>query len=212
MTPTHLLPHAFRRHDVTPTDADDVTARAVAVVRELAAAGVGCEDWAVHRSHDRLRVITIEAWRDEKAFRSAGARGELSGRQGDTALYRFAGPPALEPLALADEGKGIIAIDIFSVWRLVAGAVAAFNLRNGRAFHEQPGCFGTAVLRGRAAGRIATFARWESEEHFITAFQKVAGVPVDSLEAINAAAARMTRGFVRPDYHSFDRVERGGRA
>ncbi len=211
-------PQALRTYRTEPRDADRVAREAVAAARAVRDREVGCEGWAVHLSHDRLRVVTVEAWRDAAAFRAAGTLGDVAARRPDTVLYRRAGTGGADPTPVGDPGLGVTVIDVFPVRRPLVGPVSAFTLRNGAAFGRQPGCVGTTVLRGLSAGRIATYARWRTTGDFLAAFTAVQGTAVDSTAAVDAATARLSRGLLRTDYHVYDLVDgdagdddRGGR-
>lgn len=199
-------PQVFREYRVHPRDADRVAKDAVEAARALRERGGGCEAWAVHLSHDRLRVVAIEAWRSSAAYLRAGLAGDLqpvAGVAQDAALYQRAGTTGVDPTPVADPSLGVVVIDVVRLWRPLVRPVSGVNLRNGRAFAQQPGCISTTVLRAQSAGRIATYARWRSTQEFLAAFSTTTGTPVDS----TAAAARMTRGLVKTDYHAYDLLD-----
>lgn len=200
-------PQVFREYRVTSDQAEPVAKAVVASTRTLHERGVGCQEWAVHLSHDRLRVVTVEAWRDAAAYHRFGHDADLPHHTPDTALYEVAGTSGADPTPVGNPSIGVTVIDIFRVWRPLIRPVSAFNLRNGSAFTRRPGCVSTTVLRGRTAGRIATYARWRSTEDVLAAFTATQGAAVDSTDAVNAAIARTTRGLVRTDYHAYDLVD-----
>lgn len=198
-------PHAFREFRTGPGRADLLVERQLRLGEQRAARAPACEAWAVHVARDRTRVIVVEAWRSVADYRR-----DPDADHADAALYSWAATGGVEPTPIEDDTAGVIVIDIFSVWRPLVGPVSAFNARNGTAFTREPGCISTTVLRGVTAGRIATYARWRSEGDFVAAFAKVTGRSVASTDDVNTAAARLTLGFIRPDYHSYDLVAVGG--
>ena len=200
-------PHAFREIRVTPGRAASVAAAERDAAVRRGARSAACQAWAVHVATDGSRVVAVEAWHDVRAFR----RDTDADRSG-AALFAWVGTGGLEPTPVSDAKAGAIVIDLFSVWRPLAGPVSAFNVRNGEAFNRQPGCVSTTVLRGLTAGRIATYARWRSEADFLAAFTTIMGTPVGSLGDINRAAARKTLGMIRPDYHAYELFATGGDA
>lgn len=172
---TKERPQAFREYRISPEEADEVGAEAVAAARTLHTSAIGCTGWAVHVSHDRLRVVTVESWRDEESYRRAGDLGHVAGRRPTHALYRHVNTDGVTPTPVGDPAAGVIVIDCFRVWRPLVRPVSAFNVRNGRAFNRSPGCVSITVLRSPAAGRIATYARWSRTEDFLAAFTATQG-------------------------------------
>ncbi|HSK58837.1 MAG TPA: antibiotic biosynthesis monooxygenase [Actinomycetospora sp.] len=204
---TEERPQAFREYRVDPEEAGAVGTAAVAAARTLHARAVGCTGWAVHVSHDRLRVVTVEAWRDAESYRRAGALGHPAGRRPTSALYRHVATDGVTPTPVGDPTAGVIVIDCFRVGRSLVRPVSAFNVRNGRAFNRSPGCVSTTVLRSTAAGRVATSARWTRTEDFLAAFAAARGTSVAGTEEINRATAALTRGLVRTDYHTYELLD-----
>lgn len=200
-------PHVFREYRVDPARADGDAAGAVDTARALVAAGVGCTAWAVHVSHDRLRVVTVEAWSDERAVRAHVHRGDLPGRRPTTGIYRRRATGGLDPTPVTDPDAGVIVIDCFRVPRPLVRPVSAFTVRNGRAFSASPGCVSTTVLRSTGSGRIATYARWRTADDFLAAFTATQGTAVSGTDDINDAAAAMTRGLLRTDYHTYSLLD-----
>ncbi|MGL4178352.1 MAG: antibiotic biosynthesis monooxygenase [Dermatophilaceae bacterium] len=201
--------HAFKQYDIDPGRAEHLAALAVRAARHQANAG-GCLGWTVHLAHDRTRVVTVEAWRDPASFRDGahvGERAVVDGVRPDIALYRHAGTGGADPTPVGDPASGVTVIDVFRVWRPLIRPVSAFNLRNGETFNRDPGCVSTSVLRGITAGRIATYARWRTTEDFLRVFSSSQGHSVRSTDEVNAAAVRISRGLIRPDYHAYDVVE-----
>lgn len=198
-------PHAFREWRVSPALAQEAAQRALARVERRVARGGGIQAYAVHLAHDRTRVITVEAWAAEADFRRDPDADDTG-----TGLYRWKATGGAEPTPVDGAGAGVIIIDLFRVWRPVAGPVLAFNIRNGEAFNREPGCLSTTVLRGIGAGAIATYARWRSVEDFAAAFSKLSGRQAADADGVNRQAARMTFGLIRPDYHSYDLVAFSG--
>ena len=203
----HAGPHAVRQYEVSPDAATAVVAHAVRQARDLQDHDIGCLSWAVHLSTDRRRVVTMETWQDESSFRPSGTPATPVGPQPDVQLYRWVGGDGVQPTPVTDPTAGVVVIDVFRVWRPLLRPVSAFNLRNGRDFARQPGSVSTSVLRSVTAGRIATYARWRTVEDFLAAFTTLTGRPVESTDDVNEAAARMTRGLLRTDYHAHDLVE-----
>lgn len=199
--------HVIRQYDVTPHHAAEVTDRAVAAARWLHERDIGCEAWAVHRSPDGLRVLTVEAWSSTQAYRHAGRLGTLEQPASDVSRYTCAGTGGVSPAPVEDSTAGVVVIDVFRVPRPLLRPATAFTLRNGRGFDQQPGCLSTTVLCGITAGRIATYARWRTVEDFLVAFETMSGTAVDSTDAVNRFAARRTLGLVRTDYHVYDLVD-----
>ncbi|MGF1662860.1 MAG: antibiotic biosynthesis monooxygenase family protein [Kineosporiaceae bacterium] len=206
----HARPHVVRQYETLPDAAPGVATAAVGHARDLQDRDVGCLAWAVHLSHDGRRVVTVETWKDEATFRRA-SRSAASDRSTpsptDVQLYRWVGGDGVQPTPVTDPAAGVVVIDVFRVWRPLLRPVSAFNLRNGRDFGRQPGCVSTTVMRSVTAGRIATYARWRTVEDFLAAFSTLTGRPVASTDDVNEAAARMTRGFLRTDYHAHDLVD-----
>ena len=203
-------PHVFRERRFAPDDAEAVAAAEVRRVRERASAYRGLISYAVHRAQDRTSVVTVEAWTDKDAVRSIRAGAEDAGTS--EGVYAWVGTGGREPTPVDDSDAGAIVIDLFSVWRPLVRPVSAFNVRNGRAFNEQPGCISTSVFRDTATGRIATYARWRTVEDFTAAFAKVTGRPAATPQDVNRAAARMTFGMIRPDYRAHDLIAFSGDA
>jgi len=200
-------PHAFRQYDLTdPATTTQVAMAATTAAHDLHARDVGLQAWAVHRSLDGLRVVTVERWQDRACFQRSGTAGDLSHLRPDTALYGWAGTDGASPTPVGDPVHGVTTIDVFRIRRALIRPVSAFNLRNGRTFNQQPGCVSTTVLRGMGVGRIATYARWRTAEDFYTAFSILNGTEVSSTDDINTWAARRTRGLIRTDYHIYRHV------
>jgi hypothetical protein len=132
---------------------------------------------------------------------------DLAGRRPVSALYRRTATNGVDPTPVTDPTAGVILIDSFRVWRPLVRPVSAVTVRNGRAFQRAPGCFSTTVRRSTTSGRIATYARWRTTEDFLAAFTAVQGVAVDSTDDVNRAAAAMTRGPLRTDYHTYELVD-----
>jgi hypothetical protein len=204
---TEERPQAFREYRVDPEEAGAVGTAAVAAARTLHASAVGCTGWAVHVSHDRLRVMTVESWWDAGSYRRAGTLGHVPGRRPTTALYRHVDTDGVTPTPVSDPSAGVIVIDCFRVWRSLVRPVSAFNVRNGRTFNRSPGCVSTTVLRSTAAGRIATYARWTRTEDFLAAFAAGRGTSVTGTDDINRATAALTRGLLRTDYHTYELLD-----
>jgi quinol monooxygenase YgiN len=196
-----VRPHAFRVQSVTPTSMDAALDHAMQTLLARAQRSAGLQGYALHRAQDSKRIVTIEAWSDEAAFRADKDANDLQ-----AALYAWAATGGCDPTPVEDTSAGVIIIDTFNVWRPFVRPVSWFNIRNGEAFNRAPGCISTTVLRGIGAGSIATYARWRSVEDFAAAFSTSTGKAASSADEVNRAAARMTMGFVRPDYHSYDLV------
>jgi heme-degrading monooxygenase HmoA len=194
-------PHVFREFRVTSSTINITAKTQLAAIERRFARHSGMEEWALHASKNGLRVIIVEAWRNAADFWS-----DPDSKEPGTALFDWIGTGGQEPTPVTAPNAGVIVIDMFNVWRPLVRPVSAFNLKNGDAFNREPGCISTTVLRGNGVGRIATYARWRSEADFFAAFTKQTGKPVASTDDINAAAARMTFGFIRPDYHSYDLI------
>lgn len=199
-------PHVFRERRVTPGEAEVISRAEVAAAEQRAARG-GPEAFAVHLAHDRTRVVTVEAWRSADDCRHAPDTPD-----GSVAVYEWAATGGLEPTPVADDSAGVIIVDLFRVWRPLIRPVAAFNIRNGEAFNRQPGCISTTVLRSSATGGIATYARWRSVGDFAAAFSALTGRKARTADDVNRAAASMTLGLIRPDYHSYELVAVSGDA
>lgn len=199
-------PHVFRERRVDPDRAVESARQAARDAEELSARHAALLGYAVHQAHDLTRVITVETWASEADARPHVSRGARA------AIHEWAGTGGIEPTPVADPSAGVIVIDIFPVWRPLLRPVSAFNLRNGEAFNQQPGCISTTVLRGLNTGSIATYARWRSVEDFLRAFEATTGGKVASTADINAWATRKTFGLIRPDYHSYELVASGGSA
>lgn len=197
----HRRPHAFREQRVSPGAAGSGSAAAVISAKARAARHSGLAAYAVHLSHDRTRVMTVEAWRNVDAYRT-DCDADLPG----SGLFSWAATGGIDPTPVDDPGAGVIIIDLFSVWRPLLRPVSAFNIRNGAAFNREPGCLSTTVLRGIGTGAIATYARWSSVEAFAAAFSKITRRHAADADGVNRAAARMTFGLIRPDYHSYDLI------
>lgn len=200
-------PQVFREYRVEPAESDGVAAAAVTAARALRSTGVGCTAFAVHLAHDRRRVVTVEAWADERAAREHGRRGDLADRRPTSAVYRHTATAGVAPTPVTDGSAGVIVIDCFRVWRPLVRPVSAFNARNGRSFDAAPGCVSTTVLRSTRTGRIATYARWRTTADFLAAFTATQGTAVSSTDEINDAAAAMTRGLLRTDYHTYELLD-----
>lgn len=194
-------PHAFREQRVTLQTAADAARRAVDAAEQRAARAPTLQAYAVHFAQDRTRVVTVEAWQDRASY-EADADAGLAG----STLYAWAATGGQEPTPVTDTAAGVIIIDLFTVWRPLLGPVSKFNIRNGEAFNREPGCISTTVLRSLHTGGIATYARWRSPEDFAAAFAKLSGKPARCPDDVNVEAARMTFGFIRPDYHAYDLV------
>ncbi len=128
---TEDRPQVIREYRTAPEEADRVGAEAVAAARALCASDVGCDGWAVHLSHDRLRVVTVEAWCDAASYGRHGQRGDLPRRRPASALYRHAATDVVDPTPVADPAAGVVVIDCFPVWRPASRPVTAFTVRNG---------------------------------------------------------------------------------
>jgi quinol monooxygenase YgiN len=200
-----IRPHAFREVHVTAATASFEAQRQRDALMARAARKSGLENWALHLSIDKQRIIIVEAWRNTAAYWA-----DPDASQRHSVLYTWAGTGGIEPTPVNDPNAGVIIIDIVRVWRPLLRPVTAITLRNGEAFNREPGCISTIVLRGKNAGRLATYARWRSESDFFAAFTKQTGKPVASCGNINAAAARMTFGFIKPDYHAYELVSCDG--
>ena len=87
---------------------------------------------------------------------------------------------------------------------MVVIIIALAFASDGKAFNAHPGCINTTVLRGIGVGKIATNALWDSVEDFTQAFSTQTGRPVATTDDINDEAARMTRGLIRTDYHTYE--------
>lgn len=161
----------------------------------------GLEAFAVHLSHDKLRVMTVEAWRNTAAYRA-----EAEADEPEAAVFEWAATGGIDPSPVDDGDAGVIIIDLFQIWRPLLRPVSAFNIRNGEAFNREPGCLSTTVLRGIGTGAIATYARWSSPAAFAAAFSKITGRRAVDPDGVNRAAARMTFGLIRPDYHAYDLI------
>ncbi|TFL16564.1 hypothetical protein [Jannaschia formosa] len=194
-------PHAFRERRVEPAAAQAVAAAEEAAVLRRATRAPGLRAWAVHLAHDRMRVVTVEAWNSADAFRQ-----DPDAREPGVGLFAWVATGGRKPTPVDDPEAGVIVIDTFPVWRPLVRPVSLFNARNGEGFNRQPGCVSTTVMRGLGVGRIATYARWRTVADFTAAFTATTGHPVDSTDAINEAAARMTAGLIRTDYHAYDLV------
>lgn len=197
----HHRPHAFREQRVSPALAHAASEAAVTAARARATRESGLEAYAVHRSLDGTRVMTVESWHDRDTYR-ADRDADLPG----SALYAWAATGGTDPTPVDNPSAGVIVIDLFRVWRPTLGLVSAFNIRNGEAFNREPGCVSTTVLTGIGTGAIATYARWESADAFAAAFSKITGRHAASPDDVNRAAARMTLGLIRPDYHAYELV------
>ncbi len=194
-------PHAFREFRGDPSEIDAIAQAQQSALEERAARCDALESYALHLALDRTRVIAVEAWRDAEAYHR-----DLDAKNQGTGLYTWAGTGGREPTPVEDDSAGFIVIDIFPVWRPLVRPVSAFNLKNGETFNRQPGCISTTVLRGAGVGSIATYARWRTLEDFFAAFEVSTKKKVASTDDINEAAARMTFGFIRPDYHAYDLI------
>jgi heme-degrading monooxygenase HmoA len=186
---------------VEPATIDRQMEGARAALEARAARSSALEAFALHCAHDGTRIVTIEAWRDAAAFHRDHDAADPT-----AALYAWAATGGRNPTPVDDPGAGVIVIDTFAVWRPLLGPVSSFNIRNGEAFNRSPGCISTTVLRGVGVGSIATYARWRSVADFAAAFSTATGKPAQSADDVNRAAARMTFGFIRPDYHSYELV------
>ncbi|MGO9134686.1 MAG: hypothetical protein ACLP8A_11670 [Methylovirgula sp.] len=155
----------------------------------------------VHVAQDRTRVMIVEAWRDALAYRA-----DPDARAPGSALCAWVATGGAEPTPVDDLGAGVIVIDLFAVWRPLVGPISKFTVRNGEAFNREPGCISTTVLRGIGNGSIATYARWRSAEAFASAFAEITGRAARTPDDVNVAAAKMTLGLIRPDYHAYDLV------
>jgi hypothetical protein len=167
--------------------------------RRLMDRNAGLAAFAVHLSRDQTRVVTVEVWREPTMTQQAANPAGTT-----SAAYLRAATSGLDPTPVTDQSAGVIVIDIFAVWRPLLRPISAFNIRNGRAFNAAPGCISTTVLRGIGKGTIATYARWRDITDFLTAFSNQTGRTVRSTDDINAAAARMSFGLVRTDYHAYN--------
>ena len=203
-------PHVFRERRLAPDDVEAVAAAEIRRARDRGAAHPGLTSYAVHLSQDRTAVVTVEAWTGTDAVQTEVAGSRDPGTS--EGVYAWVGTGGREPTPVDDPDAGAIVIDLFSVWRPLVRPVSLFNVRNGRAFNEQPGCISTSVFRDVAAGRIATYARWRTVEDFTAAFARVTGRPAATPEDVNGAAARMTFGLIRPDYHTHDLIAFSGDA
>lgn len=196
-----LRPHAFREMRVSPSEAETVARGAMADAKRRMTRAPALEAYAVHLAKDRTRVITVEAWSDAQSYRA-----DPDARTPGAALYAWAATGGIEPTPVDDPRAGVIVIDLFAIWRPFVGPVSKINIRNGEAFNREPGCISATVLRGLGTGRIATYARWRSEDAFAAAFAKLTGKTVQNSSDVNAAAAKMTFGLIRPDYHAYDLI------
>ena len=197
--------HIFHQYDVSPANADEVAALAG---DSTLATRMGCEDWAVHRSRDGKRVVRVEAWSGDwrAAMISEPDHAAAMATRTERHAYRWKATGGVVPTPVDDLAAGVIVIDIVPVPRLVLTPVTAFTISNGKKFNREPGCISTTVLKGVGVGRIATYARWRTEKDFANAFQATTGKPACNADDINAAAAKMTFGVIRPDYHIYDLV------
>lgn len=191
--------HVFREKRTSPATAVGVSAREIGRAQARAGRSASLRAYRVHRSLDAQRVITVETWSDRASFHA-----DADAREPGAAAYRWL---ATDGVTDGKRDEGVIVIDLFAVFRPIAPLVAAFNIRNGRSFNQAPGCLGTTVLRGIGSGRIATYARWRSVGDFAAAFSEVTGRAVTDTDGVNAAAARMTFGLIRTDYHAHDLIE-----
>lgn len=191
-------PHAFRVEAVTPGIIDTALARTRQALEQRAKRSAGLQGYALHKAYDGSRIVTVEAWRNEAAFRA-----DADAADPDVVLYAWAATGGRDPTPVADDGAGVIVIDTFRVWRPLLGLVSSFNIRNGEAFNRAPGCISTTVLKGIGAGSIATYARWRSAADFAAAFSQATGRRAATADDVNQAAAKMTLGLIRPDYHSY---------
>lgn len=198
-------PVSFREVRTRPDRIGEVVATERSAVEDRANRNAALAGWALHRSLDAQRIVVVEAWQDERAFKDRDACQS-------TALYLLVGAGGLVPTPVGDSAAGVIIIDLFPVWRPLLRAVAAFNLKNGEAFNRAPGCISTSVLRGVTTAGIATYARWRTVEDFTAAFARQTGRSATSIDDVNRAAARMTLGLIRPDYHAYELVASGGDA
>jgi hypothetical protein len=194
-------PHVFREYALSSQDMAATLRKQQESAKKRAGRTDALQAYAIHAAHDKSRVIVVEAWRDVASFRSDPDASEPTAR-----LYSWAGTGGVEPTPVEDANAGVIVIDIFSLWRPLVYPVSWFNLKNGETFNRQPGCISTTVLRGSGVGSIATYARWRTLEDFFAAFEVSTKKPVASTDDINAAAAKMTFGVVRPDYHAYDLI------
>ncbi len=197
----HLTP-AQRVHP------EPVARRAADLARDRRSRHPHLLGWTVHLAVDGMRVVTTEIWGDADAAAAALRTPKGTPEAGrDARRYRYvASTGAAIDLGGGEGGPGVLIIDRIPVPRPLTRPIAAFTARNGRAFADSAGCLGTAVLRSRPGGRIATYARWQSEQHFLDAFSATQGTPVSSLAEIDATTARMTRGLIRTDYHRYELV------
>lgn len=199
-------PVSFREVRTRPDRIGEVVASERSAVEDCANRNAGLAGWALHRSLDGQRVVLVEAWEDEGLF------SEDHDARRDAGLYRLAGSGGLVPTPVGDNAEGVIIIDLFSVWRPLLRPIAAFNLKNGEAFNREPGCISTSVFRGVTTAGIATYARWRTVEDFTAAFARQTGRSATSIDDVNRAAALMTLGLIRPDYHAYELVASGGDA
>jgi hypothetical protein len=191
-------PHIFRVAEVTATAAAAMAKAHDAHAQSLMRRG-GLAAYVVHLAQDRTRVVTIEAWRSlAQARQAASPDGTFS------AVYRMAASSGQAAIPLIDASQGVVVIDTFSVWRPLLRPVSAFNVRNGRAFNQSPGCVGTTVLTGVDKGTIATYAHWRSVDDFLQAFSRQTGRAAQSTDDVNRAVSKMTFGLLHTDYHSYD--------
>lgn len=200
-------PHVFREQRIAPSEARVVAKKAQAQAERMLTHHVACEAFAVHVAKDNLRVMTVEAWRDLASLREVDSL-----RAQGTAVYSWLATGGVDPTPVTDPDAGVIVIDVFKVWRPLVRPVSAFNARNGEAFNDHPGCVSTTVLRGIGSGSIATYARWRRVEDFLDAFSTQTKRKVRRIDDINTAAASMTWGFIRPDYHAYDLVSHQAKA
>lgn len=196
----HHRPYAFREERIRPVEAAQAARDALATIRRRSERGQGLEAFALHLAEDRTRLVTVEGWRDAKSFREDQA---IHGT--GSALFTWTATDGRNPTPADHAALGVIIIDLFQVWRPLVRPVCAFNIRNGRVLNAHSGCVSTTVLRGQ--GAIATYARWASTEDFLAAFTTLTGKPAGSTAELNATAARMTFGVVRPDYHTYELIE-----
>jgi heme-degrading monooxygenase HmoA len=195
-------PHAFREYHIAPQDMAATLDRQKQAAENRMAQAKALQSYAIHASHDQTRVIVVEAWRDAPSYRNDPDAKEPTSR-----LYTWAGTGGIESTPVDDPAAGIIVIDIVPLWRPLVYPVSLFTLKNGEEFNRQPGCISTTVLRGSEIGSIATYARWRTLEDFFAAFEVSTKKAVASTDDINAAAAKMTFGVIRPDYHAYELIE-----
>lgn len=194
-------PHAFRVLATNPARVGETVAATERTLKARADRCDALQAYALHRAHDDMRIVAVEAWRDEAAYRA-----HPDAQDKHAMLYTWAATGGREPTPVDDAGAGVIVIDTFQVWRPLLGPVSRFNIRNGEAFNRAPGCISTTVLRGLGVGSIATYARWRSVEDFAAAFSQSTGKLARTTDDINRTAARMTLGLIHPDYHSYELI------